>query len=178
MSMRDLRASVIGKEHYLFVTIMLGASGANDKTKFDDFTAEFGQMEGIWDSIVAAAIGNWSIPIQKRITLFGKGIARGERRILVKYRQGPVLPGNVTTEEEYLMWSNENGLRHAFSKRGSECRLQRIEKCNRIAEKCTYDKTQTATLGVSLYSTQDLKSSQTNTQFEATGDPSVHGLSA
>ena len=54
--------------------------------------------------------------IEKRITLFGKGTACGERRILVKYRQGPVLPGNVTTEEEYLFWSNENGLQHAFPK--------------------------------------------------------------
>lgn len=50
--MRDLRASVILKEHYLFVTIMLGASGANDETKFDDFTAEFGQMLGLAESIL------------------------------------------------------------------------------------------------------------------------------
>lgn len=55
-----------------------------------------------------------SIPIEKRITLFGKGTACGERRIWVKYCQGPALPGIVTTEEEYLMWSNENGLQHVF----------------------------------------------------------------
>jgi Fungal specific transcription factor domain len=189
MSMRELRASILLKVHYLFVAIMLGASGANDETKFDNFTAEFGQMlklaesllgpstplersgqkpsyvfdtniipplymgatrcrdpqlrrkalnllwslksrEGIWDSNVAAAIGKWvmekeeeglgniygpqSVPIEKRITLFGKGTMCGERMVLVKYRQGPAVPGNVDTEEEYLTWSNENGLQQGL----------------------------------------------------------------
>ena len=43
------------------------------------------------------------IPIEKRITLFGKGSACGERIIFVKCRPGPALPGNLTTEEEYLL---------------------------------------------------------------------------
>jgi hypothetical protein len=189
MSTRDLRASVLLKMQHLFVAIMLGASGANDETKFDDFTAEFGQMlklaekllgpsnpmeqsgqkpsyvfdanlipplymgatrcrdpqlrrksidllwnlksrEGIWDSNVAAAIGKWvvekeeeglemidgpdAIPIEKRVTLFGKGTMCGERRILVKYRQGPAMPGDVTTKEEYLTWSSEKGLQQGL----------------------------------------------------------------
>jgi hypothetical protein len=188
-STRELRASVLLKVHYLFVAIMLGASGANDEMKFDNFTAEFGQMlklaesifvpptpteqsgqkpsyvfdanvipplymnatrcrdprlwrkeldllwslkrrEGIWDSNVAAAIGKWvmekeaeglgnidgpqSVPIEKRITLFGKGTVCGERKVLVKYRQGPAIPGDVDTEEEYLTWSNENGLQQGL----------------------------------------------------------------
>jgi hypothetical protein len=41
MSMPELRASVIVKVHYLLLAIKIGASGANDETKFDDFTAEF-----------------------------------------------------------------------------------------------------------------------------------------
>lgn len=191
MSMRELRASVLLKVHYLFVAIMLGASGANDETKFDNFTAEFGQMlklaesllvpstpteqsgqkpsyvfdtnmipplylgatrcrdpvlrrkaldllwglksrEGIWDSNVAAAIGKWvmekeeeglgiiegpqEVPIEKRITLFGKGTICGELRVLVKYRQGPAIPGEVGTEEEYLTWTSENGLQQGLRK--------------------------------------------------------------
>ena len=188
MSMRELRASVLLKVHYLFIAIMLGASGANDETKFDNFKAEFGQMlrlaesllspteqstqkpsyvfdtnmipplylaatrcrdpqlrrkalsllwslnarEGIWDSNVAAAIGKWvmekeeeglgainnaqSIPLEKRLTLFGKGTLCGERRVLVKYRQGPAKLGDVTTEDEYLTWSNENGFQQALQK--------------------------------------------------------------
>ncbi|PMD40506.1 hypothetical protein L207DRAFT_459127 [Hyaloscypha variabilis F] len=183
MSMRELRASVLLKVHYLFVAIMLGASGANDETKFDNFTAEFGQMlrlaesllvpteqasqkpsfvfdtnmipplylaatrcrdpqlrrtalgllwslnsrEGIWDSNVAATIGKWviekeeeglvtidsaqSIPLEKRLTLFGKGTVCGERRVMVRYRRGPAKLGDVTTEEEYLTWSNEDILK-------------------------------------------------------------------
>jgi hypothetical protein len=83
------------------------------------------RRKGIWDSNVAAAIGKWvmekeaeglgnidspqSVPIEKRITLFGKGTVCGERKVLVKYRQGPAIPGDVDTEEEYLTWSNENG---------------------------------------------------------------------
>jgi hypothetical protein len=55
------------------------------------------------------------IPIEKRITLFGKGSGCGERRILVKYRPGPALPGSVTTEEKYLLQSIENGLQHVLS---------------------------------------------------------------
>jgi hypothetical protein len=39
--MPELRASVIVKVHYLLLAIKIGASGANDETKFDDFTAEF-----------------------------------------------------------------------------------------------------------------------------------------
>jgi hypothetical protein len=189
MSMRDLRASILLKVHYLFVAIMLGASGANDETKFDNFTAEFLQMlklaesllvpstateqsgqkpsfifdsniipplylcvtrcrdpqlrrrglgllwglnsrEGIWDSNVAAAIGKWviekeeeglgiieepkDVPLEKRLTLFGKGTICGERLVLVKYRQGQAIPGDVSTEEKYLTWSSENGLREGF----------------------------------------------------------------
>jgi hypothetical protein len=179
MSMRDLRASVLLKMHHLFITIMLGASGANDEVKFDTYITEFRQMikltesllvpstpkeqagqkpsymfdtnlipplymaatrcrdpklrrraldllwnlkskEGIWDSNVAAAIGKWvmekeeegletiddphSVPVSARISLFGKGIVCGERSVLVKYRQGPAVPGEVKTEEECLTW--------------------------------------------------------------------------
>lgn len=179
MSMRDLRASVLLKMHHLFIAIMLGASGANDETKFDTYIGEFRQMikltesllvpstrteqagqkpsyifdtnlipplymaatrcrdpelrrraldllwnlksrEGIWDSNVAAAIGKWvmekeeegletidgphAVPVEARISLFGKGIVCGERSVLVKYRQGPVVPGEVKTEEKYLTW--------------------------------------------------------------------------
>lgn len=50
-SMRELRASILLKVHYLFVAIMLGASGANDEMKFDNFTAEFGQMLKLAESI-------------------------------------------------------------------------------------------------------------------------------
>jgi hypothetical protein len=50
-STRELRASVLLKVHYLFVAIMLGASGANDEMKFDNFTAEFGQMLKLAESI-------------------------------------------------------------------------------------------------------------------------------
>jgi hypothetical protein len=189
MSTRELRASVVLKMHHIFLTIMFGASGHKDETKFDNFTVEFGQMlrmaerllaplapteqttqtrvyvfdtnliaplytgatrcrdphlrrkaldllwnlnsrEGIWDSNVAAAIGKWviekeedgidiiegahSIPDEKRIRLFGKGTVCGERSVLVKYQQGPVMPGEVKTEEEYLTWSNENGLQQGL----------------------------------------------------------------
>jgi hypothetical protein len=56
------------------------------------------------------------IPIEKRITLFGKGSACGKRRILVQYRPvSPALSGNVTTEEKYFLQSIENGLQHVFS---------------------------------------------------------------
>jgi hypothetical protein len=58
MSMLELRASVILKVHYLFVAIKLGASGANDGTKFDDFTAEFGQMLKLAESILGPSIPN------------------------------------------------------------------------------------------------------------------------
>jgi hypothetical protein len=179
MTMRDLRGSVLLKMHHLFIAIMLGASGANDETKFDNFIAEFRQMiklteslfapstpmgqsdqkpsyifdtniipplymaatrcrdpelrrraldllwnlksrEGIWDSNVAAAIGKWvmhkeeeglenidgpqSVSVEARVSLFGKGIVCGERSVLVKYRQGPAVPGEAKTEEEYLTW--------------------------------------------------------------------------
>jgi hypothetical protein len=86
--------------------------------------------EGIWDSNVAAAIGKWvmekeeeglgridgadSIPIEKRVTLFGKGTMCGERRVLVKYREGPAMPGDVATKEEYLTWSSEKGLQQGL----------------------------------------------------------------
>lgn len=56
--MRGLRASVILKVYYLFVTIMLGASGANDETKFDYFPAEFGQMLGLAESILGPSTSN------------------------------------------------------------------------------------------------------------------------
>jgi hypothetical protein len=88
------------------------------------------RREGIWDLGVAAAIGNWvteteeeglenidgpqSVPIEMQITLFGKGTLCGERVVLVKYRQGPAMPGDVHTEEEYLTWSNENGLQQGL----------------------------------------------------------------
>jgi hypothetical protein len=179
ISLRDLRGGVLLKMHHLFMAIMLGASGANDETKFDNFTAEFEQMikltesllipstskeqsgqrpsyifdanlipplymavtrcqhpelrrrtlhilsnlkrrEGIWDSNVSATIGKWvmekeeeglgtidgpqSVPVEARISLFGRGIVCGERICLVKYCRGPAVPGKVQTEEEYLKW--------------------------------------------------------------------------
>jgi hypothetical protein len=60
MSTRELRASILLKMHHLFVSIMLGASGANDETKFDDFTAEFGQMLKLAENLLGP-----STPIEK-----------------------------------------------------------------------------------------------------------------
>ena len=58
MSMLELRASAILKVHYLFVAIKLGVSGANDETKFDDFTAEFGQMLKLVESSLGPSTPN------------------------------------------------------------------------------------------------------------------------
>jgi hypothetical protein len=69
MSMRELRASVILKVHYLFVAIILGASGANDEIKFDDFTAEYGQMLKLAESILGASTPNYELA-QKSIYVF------------------------------------------------------------------------------------------------------------
>jgi hypothetical protein len=52
ISMRELRASVLLKVHYLFVAIMLGASGANDETRFGNLITEFGQMLKLAESIL------------------------------------------------------------------------------------------------------------------------------
>jgi len=76
--------------------------------------------EGMWDSDQAAAVGKWvidkeeeggemikeaqSIPVEARISLFGRGIRCGERRCLVKYCRGPAIQGKDQTEEEYLTW--------------------------------------------------------------------------
>jgi hypothetical protein len=179
LSLRDLRGCILLKVQYLFVAIMLGASGANDETMFDNYTADFRQMiklvesllvpsalteqpgqkpsylfdtqiipplyiavcrcrhpelrrralylllklksrEGIWDSEQVAAVGKWviekeeegleiidgpySIPIESRISLFGRGTIRGGRRCVVKYRRGALVPGKDQTEEQYLTW--------------------------------------------------------------------------
>ena len=58
MSMLELRASVILKVHYLFLAIKLGASGANDETKFADFIAEIGQMLKLAESILGPSTVN------------------------------------------------------------------------------------------------------------------------
>jgi hypothetical protein len=58
--------------------------------------------------------GPQSVPIEMLITLFGKGTMYGERVVLVKHRQGPAMPRDVDTEEEYLTWSNENGLQQGL----------------------------------------------------------------
>ena len=52
ISMRELRARVLLKVHYLFVAIMLGASGANDETRFGNLITEFGQMPKLAESIL------------------------------------------------------------------------------------------------------------------------------
>jgi hypothetical protein len=48
--------------------------------------------------------GPESIPVEARISMFGRGVVCGERRCLVKYRRGPAVPGKDQTEEEYLTW--------------------------------------------------------------------------
>jgi len=52
ISMRELRASVLLKVHYLFVAIILGACGANDETRFGNLITEFEQMLKLAESIL------------------------------------------------------------------------------------------------------------------------------